>query len=178
MPRLVCEANGLLRLQKQMTGTLAEEPSKAGGFLMASEQDLRRKVQKVVAQKQLCSIMNNTKWEKLQRAVLNTLPFAPPFQAKYVLDDSLYPQTFENDECYLGDWIEGLSPFYLVEWIRVRPRYLKPKGILVPPERIDITKEFLEILRNLRIPYKKENNTFYIYGYVHNTESLIMDSPR
>lgn len=84
---------------------------------------IEEKVLDVVSEKQLCSIMNNTKWEKLQSGVLNTLPFPPPFQVKYVLEDTPIPATFENDMWYWGDW-EGLFPFYSVEWIRVRPRYL------------------------------------------------------
>ncbi|RED51633.1 DUF6678 family protein [Cohnella lupini] len=139
---------------------------------MVSKQDFKKRVHDVVTQKQLSSIMNDTKWGNLQKAVLNTLPFAPPFQAKYVLDESLYPENFENDVWYLGDWVEGLSPFYSVEWIRVRPKYQKPLGKILPPELIDITNEFLSILQKLRIPYKEENNTFFIYGYISNTDSL------
>lgn len=46
--------------------------------------------------------MNDTKWGNLQSDVLNKLPFTPPYQAKYVLDDILYPENFENDVWYLG----------------------------------------------------------------------------
>lgn len=80
---------------------------------MGYEQDFKKRVHEVIKQKQLCSVMNDTKWGNLQSDVLNKLPFTPPYQAKYVLDDMLYPENFENDVWYLGDWIEGLSPFFL-----------------------------------------------------------------
>lgn len=139
---------------------------------MVSEQDFKKRVNRVVVQKQLCSIMNETKWGSLQKGVINSLPFAPPYQVKYVLDDAHYPENFDNDVWYLGDWIEGLSPFYSIEWIRVRPRYLKHKGNLLPPEMIDISNEFVSILEELKIPYKEENNTFFIYGYISDTDAL------
>ncbi|OMD69920.1 hypothetical protein BSK48_16480 [Paenibacillus odorifer] len=141
-------------------------------MIVGYEQDFKKRVHEVIKQKQLCSVMNDTKWGNLQSDVLNKLPFTPPYQAKYVLDDIPYPENFENDVWYLGDWIEGLSPFFSVEWIRVRPRYQKHKGNLLPPELIDISKEFLSILHELRIPYREENNTFFIYGYISNTDSL------
>jgi len=135
-------------------------------------ESFKKKVQAIVTEKQLCSIMNNTKWEKLQSGVLNRLPFTPPYQVKYVLQEKPEPITFDNDVWYLGDWIEGLFPFYSIEWIKVRPRYIKHHGRLVDGEVIDITEQFRELLHNFHIPYKEENNAFYIYGYAESTESL------
>jgi hypothetical protein len=134
---------------------------------------LKKKVQAVVSGKQLYSILNNTKWEELQSRVLNALPFPPPYQAKYVLEDTPEPNTFDSDVWYWGDWEEGLLPFYSVEWIRVRPRYLKHKGMLVKDEVIDITDDFRTLLIKLKIPHKEENSSFYIYGYIADTSSLI-----
>lgn len=134
-----------------------------------------KKVQAIVTEKQLCSIMNNTKWEKLQSGVLKQLPFTPPYQVKYILQEKPEPVTFDNDVWYLGDWIEGLFPFYSIEWIKVRPRYVKNKGRLVDGEVIDITDQFRELLHNLHIPYKEENNVFFIYGYATSTEFIRSD---
>ncbi|MGZ9583738.1 DUF6678 family protein [Paenibacillus marinisediminis] len=134
----------------------------------------KKRVTEVVSARNLTSIMNNTKWEELQNAVLDDLLFPPPFQAKYVLDDRIYRGNFESDVRYWGDWVEGLEPFYSVEWIRVRPRYLKHRGRLVSPELIDITEDFTKILMGLSIPYRLENDTFYIYGYTSDPSSLII----
>lgn len=135
----------------------------------------KEKVMNAVSERQLTSVMNNTKWKVLQSAVLNILPFPPPYQAKYILEDSPSPNEFDNDVWYLGDWIEGLMPFYYVEWIRVRPRYLKSKGKLIQPEIIDITEEFIGILEKHSIPYFLDNESIYIYGYISETDKLIRD---
>ncbi|MEH7549846.1 DUF6678 family protein [Neobacillus vireti] len=132
--------------------------------------ETKQKVQTVLNKKQLSSIMNNTKWEQLLKSVKDTLPFRPSYQVKYVLEDTPYPEKFEDDEWYVGDWDYGLRPFYTVEWIRVRPRLVKHRGRLIQPEIIDITEEFVSILQKLRIPFVREDNTICIYGYVNSTE--------
>lgn len=134
----------------------------------------KARVMKTLAERNLVSVMNDTKWRELQDAVINTLLFPPPYQAKYLLEGRLYPEEFETDVSYWGDWIEGIVPFYSVEWIRVRPRYLKHRGRLVSPEVIDITDEFVKLLKELSIPYRLENDTYIIYGYVADTSILTL----
>lgn len=65
----------------------------------------------------------------------------------------------ENDSYYAGDWGIYLdnylggdidaTPFYAVEWIKVRPRRLEHQGRLIESKVIDETDQFLEILQNL-----------------------------
>ncbi|MBO9128529.1 DUF6678 family protein [Bacillus sp. 165] len=133
---------------------------------------LKIKINSRISQKNLHPIMNNTKWEKLQKAIINDFPIPPPFQVKYVLEDNPVPESFEGDVWYLGDWKEGILPFYSVEWIRVKPRYLKHKRRLIDDEVIDFTKGFRTLLQELKIPYVEKNNDFYIYGYISNTDLI------
>src|ERR1043166_3957368 len=91
----------------------------------------KAKVREEVARRGLTSFMNDTKWRELQRAALEELPFAPPYQRKDVLLTSAEPGTFDTDVSHLGDWRDGILPFHSVEWIRVRPRYLKHRGLLI-----------------------------------------------
>ncbi|MBD3922935.1 hypothetical protein H8B09_29780 [Paenibacillus sp. PR3] len=130
----------------------------------------KAKVMNAVKERQLTSIMNKTKWKELQTAVLKILPFPPPFQAKYVLVESTSPNEFEEDVWYVGDWVEGLMPFYDVEWIRVRPRRIVNIGRLISPEVIDITEEFIGILKEYSIPYHCSSDSIYIYGYTAQTD--------
>jgi hypothetical protein len=134
--------------------------------------DEKQKVVAVLNKKQLASVMNNTKWEQLQKFVIDTLPFTPPYQVKYVLEDAPYPETFIEDVWYWGDWEQGLRPFYSIEWLRIRPRYVKSRGRLIEPERFDITDEFIELLQKLNIPFVKEDSIICIYGYVKSTETF------
>jgi hypothetical protein len=139
-------------------------------------EDYKKKVIETTIEKQLHPVMNNTKWEKLRNEVLKLLPFPPPFQAKYVLEESPLPESFDSDVSYWGDWDEALTPFYSIEWIKVRPRYLKHQGVLVTDEVIDITNEFITLLNRLKIPYRKDNNAYYIYGYVSNDDLNNLES--
>lgn len=134
----------------------------------------KMRVFEAIAERNLVSIMNDTKWRELQDAVINTLLFPPPYQGKYLLEDRLHPEEFETDVWYWGDWKEGIVPFYRVEWIRVRPRYLKHRGSLISPELIDITDDFVNILKELSIPYRLDNDTYYIYGYISDTSILTL----
>lgn len=134
----------------------------------------KKRLFETIAERNLTSIMNNTKWLELQDAVVNKLLFPPPYQAKYLLDDSLYPEEFERDVWNWGDWKEGIMPFYSVEWIRVRPRYLEHRGMLVAPKLIDITDDFVNILKELSIPYRQDNDTYFIYGYISDTSVLTL----
>ncbi|KGR74962.1 hypothetical protein CD33_14625 [Ureibacillus sinduriensis BLB-1 = JCM 15800] len=129
---------------------------------------------KVITERNLVSIMNDTKWRELQDAVINNLLFPPPYQIKYLLENQLHPEEFEADVSYWGDWKEGIVPFYSVEWIRVRPRYLKYRGRLVSPEVVDITDDFVKLLMELSIPYRLRSDTYYIYGYLKDTSILTL----
>ncbi len=130
----------------------------------------KQKVREAVAQKGLTSMMNDTKWLELQKAI-ETLPFPPPYIEKLVLDgQGLYKKFSLSDApTYLGDWghfyEEGMSLFFAIEWINVCPRHARHKGQLIPPEILDETVQFEQILKHYHIPYEEENGTFTIYGY-------------
>lgn len=55
--------------------------------------------------------------------------------------------------------------YIALEWIKVRPRYLKYRGRLIEPEMIDASEKFEEILQRYQIPYEMENGMYCIYGY-------------
>ncbi|WP_316931874.1 DUF6678 family protein [Chryseobacterium soli] len=69
----------------------------------------------------------------------------------------------------MGDWKpfykEGMSLFFTIEFIKVRPRYAEYTGHLLAPKIFDETKEFEHLLKELHIPYEEEDGTFTIYGY-------------
>lgn len=132
--------------------------------------DLKEKVKKIVLQRNLCSYMNSTKWNELRNAMLNEMPFPPPFSIKYL--DTEYKEELQHDVYYLGDWYYGLSidghyfdASFAIEWIKIRPRYLKQRGMLIEPEIIDAEDVFVEILKKYSIPYEECSGVYYIYGY-------------
>ena len=138
----------------------------------------KEKIMRIVSQKGMYSCMNNTKWRELKKGV-ETLPFEPPYVVKTVDEEINESHKFDKDVSHCGDWgdFDGdhadelgsdmiRIPFYAVEWIKVRPRYIKHQGHLMP-EAIaeDITEDFLAILKMYNIPYEEDNGTFIIYGY-------------
>lgn len=134
----------------------------------------KEKVLKIVVEKNMYSIMNNTKWRELKQGI-SELPFQPPFVIKAVDEDETLYHQFNKDVWYHGDWglyLDGYlggdmfaTPFYAVEWIKVRPRYLKRQGRLIADKIIDETEGFRFILKKYNIPYEEENGCFLIYGY-------------
>ncbi len=129
------------------------------------ESHYRTRVRAAVQARGLASFMNATRWHALQQAVYDELPFPPPFAVKYVLDDAQSPVVFDQDVWYHGDWHEGLSALYDVEWIRIRPRYLRHRGQLVAPEVVSCAAELRAVLVRLNIPYHDDGDVITVYGY-------------
>lgn len=133
----------------------------------------KQKVDEEIVSRGLVSVMNNTKWTELQDSVCRELPFNPPYQMKLVLEAFPYPKDFAEDVSYLGDWSnECLKPFYAIEWLRIRSRYLRHRGKLIEPEIEDIEPEFISILHRHHIPYQKDRDTISIYGYALETGNI------
>lgn len=132
--------------------------------------DIKCVVSKIVENRNLCSYMNNTKWNELIYAVRTQMPFPPPYDMKFLTEEThINTGIHNNDSFYWGDWTGENFPaqdFYCnIEWMKIRPRYLKHQGRLIPPLMIDATSEFEEILAKYQIPYEKENGLYTIYGY-------------
>jgi hypothetical protein len=136
--------------------------------------ELKETVHNIIVQKGLSSVMNDTKWLKLQKAI-DSLPFPPPFSERlltYTDDYPISPMVEGLRTCYgnchgnwSSFWEEGLAPFFVIEWLKVKPRYAKYRGRLVADEIFDETEEFVALLKKLSIPYEEENGLFMIYGY-------------
>lgn len=123
----------------------------------------KEEIFEIIEEKNMFSVMNNTKWKELQSGV-DKLKFPPPYVMKEVTDKS--EKEFFYDVTWLGDWSdEVLTPFFKIEYIKVRPRCLKHQGMLADPLVIDETMEFVRILKKFNIPYEEEEGTYIIYGY-------------
>ena len=138
----------------------------------------KEKINEIVSKKGMYSVMNNTKWKELKNGVA-TLPFQPPFVMKCIDEEEQAQHEFDEDVCYTSDWGLYLEndlggdmyavPYYAVEWIKVRPRYLQywSHRLIPDPKNIaeDATEQFVEILKKYNIPYEEDNGAFVIYGY-------------
>lgn len=130
-----------------------------------------------IANKGLIKKVDEEQWDELVNAVITEMPFQPAFIIKYVThpfmwykdNPSVQGEDFIADVNYCGNWNGENFPskdyYYTIEWIKVRPRYLKHRGRLIKPELIDASKEFEEILNKFNIPYEIKNGAYCIYGY-------------
>lgn len=137
-------------------------------ILKNNSNNMKRKAENIIRERNLCSYMNDTKWNELRNAMLNEMPFPPPFTAKYLFENDDEGMNFQEDVYCLGDWedYDGyLDNWFAVEWIKIRPRYLKRRGVLIEPKIIDGEDTFIRILEKYNIPYNESNGTFCIYGY-------------
>ena len=129
---------------------------------------LKEKVKKIVQQRNLCSYMNDTKWSELRHAMLYEMPFPPPYILKFLFEEEAVGEKyFHQDVNYLGGWEDGflMHNAFAVEWIKIRPRYLKFRGQLLEPEVIQAESELIKILKKYSIPYEENEGVYCIYGY-------------
>ncbi|MDY3914039.1 MAG: DUF6678 family protein [Phocaeicola sp.] len=142
-------------------------------FINSNYTELKDEVELIVRRKQLSSIMNDTKWLKLQTAILSTAEFEPAYIVQLLTDEIEYSPVFGRTPTYLGDWkliFENWEyappPFFNIKWMAIQPLLEIHKGRLVNPEIIDKSDILLNILHKYHIPFEKEHeHTFIIYGY-------------
>ena len=132
--------------------------------------DLENKVFQIVCERNLCRYMNHTKWNEFISAVKREMPFPPAFNIKYVTQKNVERSKIETEDVdYFGDWEgENFPPqefYFNVEWIKVRPCYLKCQGKMIEPKLIDGAKEFEEILHKFNIPFEEKDGLYCVYGY-------------
>jgi hypothetical protein len=131
--------------------------------------ELKEQIRKVVVDRGLNPVMNDTKWLKLQCSI-EQLPFPPAYIEKLIHEDKSFDEIQIADAPqWLGNWSpfyqEGMSLFFMIEYLIVRPRYTDHSGGLVAPKIYDISSEFEARLKEMHIPYEEEQGTFTIYGY-------------
>ena len=126
---------------------------------------LKADIQIEMDRRGLAAFMNDTRWTALVKTVNDELAFPPPVQ----LQDIRAPRQAlwaSDDIDHWGDWsAESLEPVLAIEWIRVIPRYLKRRGMLIDPEIIDCTDQFRDLVKRLRLPWREDERGIWIYGY-------------
>jgi hypothetical protein len=140
-------------------------PAPAAKPTIAEEGRDRARLVDAVARRGLTSVMNDTRWDRLQQLIRN-LPFPPPYQYKSVLMEEPYPPSFDEDVAYLGGELCEIGPFDEIEWIRFRPRYLRHRGRLIEPDIVDCADAFRAALTEARIPFEERDESIWVFGYV------------
>jgi len=139
---------------------------------MVQQDKHRHIVRKEVSRRGLVSVMNKTKWLEFANAMYQELAFPPAYSRKDVLEKGYTP--LEDDAWYLGDYKEGLQPYYSIEWIEVKPKVTKPLGHLMANEVESIESEFIAVLGKYNIPYEHKNGSYFIYGYASDFSNIVL----
>lgn len=128
---------------------------------------------KYINEHQLVSYMNNTKWNEFRNAMINEMPFQPPYIFKliYEKDDTPYFSSLNGDVEGYDSYDEESFNFllyYEIEWVKIKPQYYEKIGGHLAYKKVfhNAEKEFLEIMHKYSIPYEKTGECLYtIYGY-------------
>lgn len=148
----------------------------------------KERVLELIEKRGLVSFMNTTKWKELKRAVIEEMPFQPKYYMKIVemetvnmkhvdatINETMWCNYWKGEAHwgYLDDprfedllsWDCFATPFWAIEWIKVKPKKGISQDGLVVSEIVDATKQFVAILKRYNIPYEEENGVYTIYGY-------------
>lgn len=143
-------------------------------FINSNYTDLKDEVEMIVRRRGLSSIMNDSKWLKLQTAILSIPKFEPIYGVQLLTDEIEHSPVFEAPtlpiygdwELIYENWEYAPPPFFNIEWMAIQPLDKIHKGRLINPEIIDKSNILVEILHKYHIPFEKEDeHTFVIYGY-------------
>lgn len=136
------------------------------------KKSISEQVLEIVEKRNLTSCMNNTKWKELRQAILEEMPFPPPYILKTLFEgsDDLYFHSLDKEVDFLGAYDEESFVwlnYKIIEWIKVRPCYYENMGGRLVQKRIfhNAEEEFLAILKKYHIPYETNEGLYMIYGY-------------
>lgn len=125
-------------------------------FIMMQEDE----ISKFVFDRQLASVMNNTKWKELVSAITSDPEFDPPVNLK------LLWQKENNGKFSPVSWQEiERDGFKTIEWIEIKPLKEEYMGRLIPNKVTDYTEFIRTGLEKHSIPYELNEGIFKINGY-------------
>ncbi|MCT8865586.1 DUF6678 family protein [Shewanella xiamenensis] len=111
-------------------------------------------------QYQLTSVMNLTKWRKLEQALHEAPEFVPHVRYKLLEDEGPTPGFTPVW------WDELLAICERIEWLEIDPLKREHCGRLLPEKTTDFTDYIEAQLHKYRLPYSKEAQGIRIWGYL------------
>lgn len=131
---------------------------------MDSTEKLKAKIRRLAEVRRMASCMNDTKWAELRTAMMEEMPFEPPYMVKFLTDDGPCDEECSWHEAYVYE--NCFNGAFAIEWIRIRPCIQKKLGMLIEPETMDAHGELEQILKKYTIPYEEADGVYIIYGYL------------
>lgn len=120
----------------------------------------RHRMARYIAREELVSVMNQTKWERLQALMQQESYRRPPWRA-YCLRDA---EDLEPEWDY--DWHYHLPPFKSIVWLEINPIQKERRGQLLPDKLTDNTDYLTDLLKTHHIPFSIEGQSLRVWGYL------------
>jgi hypothetical protein len=119
--------------------------------------DYIEKLRKIVSDRSLCGLANNTKWDRLITFMRNKEGWTPSYRFKCIDGFVSYWDT---------EWWYHLPfPFISVEWFDIGYVEERHIGRLVKPDIIDHSSWIEDLLSKIRFEYEKGIDFYRIFGY-------------
>lgn len=114
---------------------------------------------RIIQQRQLTSVMNQTKWRQLVQELSLSEQYNP--QVRYKTIQS--PQLYGFSHVW---WDELLQISASIEWLDINPLKSEYQGRLLPSKITDYSAETETAIRRAKVPFTREENCFRIWGYI------------
>ena len=130
----------------------------------AHSPDERRKIQRVIAERGLCGLANDTKWDEFIAGMRNQQDWCPRFRFKCV---DGRPSSWDCEWCYHLPF-----PFISVEWFDIG--FLQVRHQLPHRDRVlDHSPWIEEFLRRIGLDYQKGSTMIRTFGYSPKSLELL-----
>lgn len=117
------------------------------------------KLLRELADQQLVSVLNKTKWERLFEE-LNRESLPVDFRRKDVNEAE------SCDDRWDGDIFHVFGGCEVIEWLDIRARLSVSRGKLLEPEIHDFTAELVAAAKRANIPYSVTREGIRVWGYI------------
>lgn len=123
----------------------------------AHSTDERPKLQRVIVERQLCGLANDTKWDEFISAMRARKDWRPSYRYKCIDGP---PSGWDVE------WFYHLPfPFISVEWLDISVTQQTHRGMLIPPVVTDHSPWIVELLQSIGLDYQQGGTMIRIFGY-------------
>lgn len=115
------------------------------------------KLRRIIAERGLCGLANDTKWDEFISAIRQREDWNPRFRFK-CLDGDV--SRWDREWCYHPPF-----PFISVVWFDIEFLAQRHRGVLISPETTDHSPWLIGLLDGIGLDYRRGSMIIRIFGY-------------
>ena len=123
---------------------------------------------KFIADNQLASFMNKTRWRELADAFTSNKEFEPEVRLKYLRDEEAMPGFSLLD----WEWVRS-GESSCIEWMDIDPIKRVRQGQLVQDKEYDFSPFVESTFKELNIGYSIEEGKYRVWGYAKTQPDFV-----